>query len=172
MSKTLSTKGDPVRVLPRTSNAVAGKRADTRLPGAGSRLAISLVLALSTALTGCHLLDQSDFRPKPAAPPPPPPPVPDPEQRTALVTIDFAKANPDYAAALATAIHAAETQRPGVLYDVVWVAGDNAAALAGRSHAAEVMVAIEADGVIPARIQLGLRVDPGRKVPQVRVYLR
>jgi len=34
------------------------------------------------------------------------------------------------------------------------------------------MIAIEAAGVIPARVQLGLRIDPGRKIPQVRVYLR
>ena len=124
------------------------------------------------ALTGCHLIDQTDFRPKPTAPPPAPPPVPDPETRAALVTIDYAKANPDYTAALTAAIRAAESRRPGVLYDVVAVAGDTNAALAARAHAAEVMIAVEADGVIPARVQLGLRIDPGRKIPQVRVYLR
>jgi hypothetical protein len=59
-----------------------------------------------------------------------------------------------------------------VLYDVVAVAGDAAGVLAARTHAEEVMIAIEADGVIPARVQLGLRIDPGRKIPQVRVYLR
>jgi len=122
-------------------------------------------------MTGCHLLDQTDFRPKPPTPPALPA-VPDPETRTPLVTIDYGKANPDYAAALATAIHAAEARRPGVLYDVVAVAGDANAALAARAHAAEVLIAIENDGVIPARIQLGLRIDPGRKIPQVRVYLR
>jgi hypothetical protein len=136
-----------------------------------SLLVKSAVLFL-IALSGCHLLDQTDFRPKPPAPPPALPPVPDPETRTALVTIDFAKARPDYAAALATAIHAVESQRPGVLYDVVAVAGDANAALATRTHAEEVMIAIEAAGVIPARVQLGLRIDPGRKIPQVRVYLR
>jgi hypothetical protein len=34
------------------------------------------------------------------------------------------------------------------------------------------MTAIEAAGVNPARIQLGLTVNPAQKIPQVRVYLR
>jgi hypothetical protein len=133
---------------------------------------LSMAVVVLAALTGCHLVDQTDFRPKPPAPPPAPPPVPDPETRAPLVTIDYAKANPDYTTALTAAIHAVESKRPGVLYDVVAVAGDSNAALAARPHAAEVMIAIEADGVIPARVQLGLRIDPGRKIPQVRVYLR
>jgi hypothetical protein len=131
------------------------------------RLAVPLLLAL----TGCHLLDQTDFEPK-LAPKPPPPPVPSPEPRAALVTIDFAKANPDYRAALATVIQTVETRRPGVLYDVVAVVPDAASAAAGQARAAEVMTAIEADGVIAPRIQLGVTLDPGRKIPQVRVYLR
>jgi hypothetical protein len=129
--------------------------------------AIPLLLVLG----GCHLLDQRDFQPKPVAKPAPPP-VPDPETRTALVTIDYAKANPDYHTALAAAVHAVETRRPNSLYDVVAVVADAAGAVAGRTHAADVMIEIEAEGVIPARIQLGVRLDPGRKVPQVRVYLR
>ncbi|HEX3996195.1 MAG TPA: hypothetical protein VHX39_33905 [Acetobacteraceae bacterium] len=131
------------------------------------RLAVPLLLALS----GCHLLDQTDFDPRMRAKPPPPP-VPNPEMRAALVTIDYAKAEPDYRAALATAIQAAETKRPGSLYDVVAVVGDAGGAAVGQSRAAEVMTAIEADGVVAPRIQLGLAVDPGRKIPQVRVYLR
>jgi hypothetical protein len=131
------------------------------------RLAIPLLLALS----GCHLLDQTDFEPKLRAKPAPLP-VPNPETRAALVTIDFAKADPEYRAALATVIQVAESKRPGVLYDVVAVVPDAAGAAAGQVRAAEVMTAIEADGVVPPRIQLGLMVDPGRKIPQVRVYLR
>jgi hypothetical protein len=131
------------------------------------RLAIPLLLALS----GCHLLDQTDFEPKLRAKPAPLP-VPNPETRAALVTIDFAKADPEYRAALATVIQVVESKRPGVLYDVVAVVPDAAGAAAGQVRAAEVMTAIEADGVVPPRIQLGLMVDPGRKIPQVRVYLR
>jgi len=132
-----------------------------------SPVAVSLVLAL----TGCHLLDQSDFRPKPPATPPVPP-VPEPETRTALLTIDYVKANPDYTSTLATVVHAVEARRPGSLYDVVAVVADANGATTGRARAADVMTAIEANGVIPARIQLGLRLEPGRKVQQVRVYLR
>jgi hypothetical protein len=133
---------------------------------------LSMAVLVLVTLTGCHLIDQTDFRPKPPAPPPAPPPVPDPETRAPLVTIDYAKTNTDYLTALTAAVRAVESRRPGVLYDVVAVAGDANAVLATRSHAAEVMVAIEADGVIPARVQLGLRIDPGRKISQVRVYLR
>ena len=42
----------------------------------------------------------------------------------------------------------------------------------GRMRAADVMTAIQAQGVLPQRIQLGLRLDPGRGVPLVRVYVR
>jgi hypothetical protein len=131
----------------------------------------SVAVPLLLALSGCHLLDQTDFQPKRPLKPVPPP-VPNPETRAALVTIDYAKADPDYRVSLSTAIKAAETKRPGVLYDVVAVVSDAAGAVAGRARAAEVMTAIEADGVIPPRIQLGLMLEPGRKVPQVRVYLR
>ena len=34
------------------------------------------------------------------------------------------------------------------------------------------MTAIEGQGVIAARIQLGLRLEPGRKIQEVRVYIR
>jgi hypothetical protein len=117
------------------------------------------------------LLDQTDFQQKKVVVPPPPP-IPDPETRAALVTIDYTREHPDYANALNAAVHAVETRRPGSLYDVVSVVGDAAAAPAGQDRAADVMTAIEAQGVIPARIQLGVKIEPGRKIPQVRVYLR
>ena len=129
-----------------------------------------VLLAAVLALSGCHLIDQTDFLPRPpvvAAPP-----VPDPETRPALVTIDYVKANPDYATALGNAIKAVETRRPGSLYDVVSVVGTPSDAPLGGSRAAEVMTSIEAQGVIPARIQLGLKLESGRKTQQVRVYLR
>jgi hypothetical protein len=131
----------------------------------------ALLFGLPLALSACHLLDQTDFRPKPP-PKPVPPPVPSPETRAALVTIEYTKANPDYHTALAAAVHAVETRRPNSLYDVVAVVADASGAAAGQARAAELMTAIEAEGVIPARIQLGLMLEPGRKIPQVRVYLR
>jgi hypothetical protein len=132
----------------------------------------AVVLLPPLALAACHhLIDQTDFDP----PPPVRPvvaPVPDPETRSALVTIEYAKPDPDYHATLAATIRAVESRRPGLLFDVVAVVGSDGETQMGRLRAAEVMTAVEAEGVIPARIQLGLRVDPGRKIPQVRVYLR
>jgi hypothetical protein len=130
-----------------------------------------VALLLLLALAGCHLLDQTNFEPKRPAPPALPP-VPDPETRKPLVTIEYTKANPDYASALTTAIQTVEARRPGALYDVVAVVGDYASAPMGRARAADVMTTIEAAGVIPARIQLGVKLELGRKIPQVRVYLR
>jgi hypothetical protein len=129
------------------------------------------VFGLPITLAGCHLLDQTDFEPK-RPPPPAAPPIPDTENRPALITIEYTKANPDYATTVTITVHAVETKRPGSLYDVVAVVADAAGAEAGRARAAEVMTAIETAGVIPARVQLGLKVEPGRKIPQVRVYLR
>ena len=129
------------------------------------------ILALLLALSGCHLVDQTDFDPPLPAGPPAPPPVPNPESRTPLVTIDYATPNPDFRTALGAAIRAVEARRPGILYDVQAVLGDPAGAPAARLRAADVMTVIEAAGVIPARIQLGLRLEPGRKIAQVRVYL-
>ncbi len=133
---------------------------------------LSFSVCLLLALPACHLLDQTDFDPKPPPRPPGPPPVPNPETRAALITIEYAKANPDYAITLGATIKAVEAQRPGLLYDVVAVVADASGAPAARARAADVMTVIEAQGVIPARIQLGLRLDAGAKIPQVRVYLR
>ena len=143
----------------------------TRHEAAMRFVSACLLVALPVALSGCHLLDQTDIdKTKPAAVQPPP--ISDPESRPALVTIEYIKANPEYRDALKTAIRAAETRRPGLLYDVVALVGEASEAPIGRGRAADVMTVIEGQGVIPARIQLGLRLDPGRKVHQVRVYLR
>lgn len=139
------------------------------IPLAHIPLALSLMLSLG--LTGCHLIDQTDIdgkKPEAAAPRP----APDPETRPALVTIEYTTATPEYRAALTSAVRAAESRRPGLLYDVVAVAGTASDAPLARTRAAEAMTVIETQGVPPARIQLGLRLEPGRKVQQVRVYLR
>lgn len=129
-----------------------------------------LAAAALLSLAGCHLLDQTDFdppRPARAARP-----IPNPETRTALITIEYAKANPDYRAVLIQTIRTVESKRPGVLYDVVSVIGAASESVTGRGRAADVMTAIETAGVNPARIQLGVAIEPGRKPQQIRVYLR
>ena len=135
------------------------------------RRCVPLMLALAAPLTGCHLIDQTDFDPPPPAVAAPPP-IPDSETRAALVTIDYATTAPDYRTALAGAIQAAESRRPNLLYDVVAVVGTAAEAPAARLRAAEAMTVIEAQGVASSRIQLGLTIEPGRRVARVRVYLR
>jgi hypothetical protein len=156
------------RRLARMAAVLLAHRTPAR-PGVARRLVP--LLATMVVLSGCHLLDQTDFQPKRPAPPVVPP-VPDPETRAALLTIDFARPDTDYRSAVAAAIHVVEARRPGVLYDVVGVVQDIAGVPDGRARAAEVMTAIEAAGVNPARIQLGVTLDTARKIPQVRVYLR
>jgi hypothetical protein len=131
---------------------------------------LRFVFPVLLVLPGCHLIDQTDF--EPARPAAAAAHVPEPETRPALVTIDYKIPDPQYRAPLAAAIQAVETRRPGSLYDVVGVIGSAADAHTASLRAADVMTAIEADGVIPARIQLGLMLEPGRKVGQVRIYLR
>lgn len=168
----LDPKGEAIYAVPVSRRDGFTKARIHPHPEATVRISLpSLAVPLLLALAGCHLLDQTDFEPNRTAKPAPPP-VPNPETRNALVTIDFGKADPDYRAALTAAIKVAEAKRPGTLYDVVAVIPDAAGAVAGRARAAEVMTAIEAGGVVAPRIQLGLAIDPGRKIPQVRVYLR
>ncbi len=140
------------------------------MPPLFHRLTLCAVAAQVLVLPGCHLIDQTDFQPK--APVVVLRPVPDPETRPALVTIEYTTPTPAFRTALDAAIKAVETRRPGTVYDVVAVAGGMGDAQGARVHAADVMTAVEANGVIPARIQLGLTLEPGRTVQQVRVYLR
>jgi len=159
-----------VKIHPHPDAAVRTMSAKALIRRPGRRGAAAALLLL-LVLPGCHLIDQTDFDRRVSAPPPPPP-IPDPETRPALMTIDYTRPDPDYGATLKTTVNAVETRRPGSLYDVVAVVADGSGAPVGRNRAAEVMTAIEAAGVNPARIQLGLKLEPGRKIPQVRVYLR
>ena len=148
------------------SEATSNQHPEAAVRISSRKLAVPLLLALS----GCHLLDQTDFQPRPT--PRVVAPVPNPESRTALLTIDFARPDTDYRSAVATTIRMVEARRPGVLYDVVGVVQDIAGAQDARTRAAEVMTAIESGGVNPARVQLGITLDPNQRIPQVRVYLR
>ena len=141
-----------------------------------------LVLPLILALAGCHLFDQTDVDPKPAVkaevPPPVTPSPPDTnaanatETRPPLITIDYATPKPNYRKTLDDTIHTVELRRPGILYDVVALYGDDKEAAAARAHAVEVMKEIQLQGVLPTRVQLSVKQEAGRKAQQVRVYLR
>jgi glucose/arabinose dehydrogenase len=133
----------------------------------------SVILALLT-FTGCTLIDQRTFAPSPEAKAQTPaeqPKVPvDP--RTALVTIDYTVASPDYAELLHYAVHAAEARDADVQYDVISVLKDTSDVAAGQERATGVMRAIMRDQVPAERIHLALRTDPSLTANQVRVYVR
>jgi hypothetical protein len=135
-----------------------------------------LLPMLLVVLTGCHLIDQKTFAPSPEAKPPAPPGAPPPppriDPRSALVTIDYTTANPDYRDLLSLAVRAAQARDHAVQFDVVSVAKTIDAASAAQDHAVEVMRAILTEKVAASRVHLGLRVDPTLTNPQVRVYVR
>jgi len=128
------------------------------------------VAAALIALAGCKLIDQTTFAPTPEAPPTPPA-APRADQRVALLTISYAKPNPDYQDLLRYAVREAETRAPGVQYEVIAMlpAGEDAAQ--AQSDAAAVMQAILTEGVPASRVQLGLRTVPAGQPREARVYV-
>lgn len=135
----------------------------------------SAFLALGL-LAGCDLIGQNTFapapEPKPAAAAQAAATAPSFESRRALVTVDEIAPASDFRPLLRYAVHAAEARDRGVQFDVVAVLPDLSAAEQGQRDAGEVMRAIMADGVPPARVHLGLRAEPGLAHRQVRVYVR
>ena len=132
------------------------------------------------AFSGCTLVDQTTF----ATPPPTPAPgpvveAPRLEKRAPLIVIAFTTPAPDYSAALASAVRAAEASRRGIGYDVIGIAaiaGTPAVQAQAEREAAvnatTIMRAILADDVPAGRIRLGVRTEIGLAVPQVRVFVR
>jgi len=138
-----------------------------------------LVLPLA-ALAGCHLVDQRSFdrtagrRPVPPAAPVVPGPLPVPP----LLVVRFDTPDPQYRAALATAVDAARRRKPDVLFSVVVLvppsgtpAQQVAAAEAARGSGRDVAAAIVADGADIGQVELSARAEPGRAVREVRVYV-
>ncbi len=142
------------------------------------RLAASL-LALSV-LAGCHLIDQRSFdrtagrKPVLPAVPTPPGPAPTPP----LLTVRFDTPDPQYRAALATAVDSARRRKPDVLFSVIVLvppagtpAQQVAAAEAARGSGRDVAAAIVADGADIGQVELSARAEPGLTVREVRVYV-
>ncbi len=135
------------------------------------------LLALVPVLTGCKLIDQRTFDAnagKPVVIPAPPGP-PNPQ---ALITVDFARPNPDYQAQLQQAVESALARKPNVLFDVVTVvpatgtpAQQVAAATALTADARAIARAINADGVDDDHIDLQARAEPGQTTRQVQVFV-
>ena len=147
----------------------------------GATAPSALALWAALVLTGCKLVDQTTFAPKPESPPTPTQIAATAEaaNRPPLITIRYGVPNPSYQDVLAQAIRIAQARRPGLEYDVVGVApakGDPAtqvqAAEQVKNNAVAVMRAIMLDGVPDGRIHLAARTDPSLAVPEVRVYVR
>ena len=140
----------------------------------------ALLTAAFLCLTGCHLLDRSDFAPQAKAPPSAQ--LTNailPETRKPLVSIRYETPNPSYEGALAQAIQAAESHAPNLIYDVVAIIPQNNDPIAqmdavtrGRDEAANVMRSIMGQNVPDTRIRLAARIDPDATALEVRVYVR
>ncbi len=147
------------------------------LPDAARAVRSALPAALLLALGACHLIDQRTFNPNAGKPPVPPvqhvafKPGPG-----ALLTISYAKGEPDYAPALADAVHRALAVKTNVLFTVETLvplahdADTQAAAL--RDAAAtgrEIAEAIVTDGADQGQVELTVKADPAVQAKQVRV---
>ena len=143
---------------------------------ASIRPTASLALVLLLA-AGCTLVDQRTFNAQAGARPKPPPPA-GPGPAPPLVTVDFGKPNPQYAAALHQAVAEAVATKPDVAFDVVTVVpgrgtpADQVAAATGLTgDAREVARAINRDGVDDDRIHLEARSDAAATSRQVQVFV-
>ena len=137
------------------------------------------VLALAL-LAGCHLVDQRSFDRTAGRKPVPPavPAVPGPAPVPPLLTVRYDTLDPQYRAALATAVDSARRRKPDVLFSVVVLvpgagtpAQQVAAAEAARAQGRDVASAIVADGADIGQVELSARAEPGLAVREIRVYV-
>jgi hypothetical protein len=136
------------------------------------------LVCLLLVLSGCHLVDERDFdanAEKPPKLPAPPASAPGPG---ALLTLNYADGDPDYATKLAQSVQRALSVKPGVLFTVqtlvppaatpdAQAASLTAAAGTGR----EIAEAIAADGADAGQIELAVRADPSVHAKEVRVFV-
>lgn len=139
------------------------------------RLTASLLPLLLMLEAGCTLVDQRTFNPQAGAKPviaaTGPAPAPP------LVTVDYARPNPEYAAALHQAVAEAVARKPDVEFDVVTVVPNTgtpaqqvAAATGLTPNARDVARAINNDGVDDDRIHL-LAQAQGVTSRQIQVFV-
>ncbi len=145
-----------------------------------TRPILHLALLALPFLAGCHLVDQRSFdrtagrRPVLPAVPAPPGPAPVPP----LITVRYDTPDPQYRAALATAVDSARRRKPDVLFSVIVLvpptgtpAQQVAAAEAARGSGRDVAAAIVADGADIGQVELSARSEPGLAIREVRVYV-
>lgn len=134
-------------------------------------------LLCSSLLVGCTLIDQRTFNPLAGIPAKAPVAAGAPAIMP-LLTIDLAKANPDYAGSLHQAVAEAVGRKPTVEFDVVSIvpatgttAQQVAAATGITGDARDIARAINQDGVDDTRIHLSARADPAASNRQVEVFV-
>ena len=132
-------------------------------------------------LAGCTLIDQTTFAPSPEPKPPPVILPPNVETRAPLIVIAASATPKEYTKSLRDIVRAAQARKRDIDYDVVGIApvapgqtpvASIVAQQEAGSHAAEVMLAIMAQGVPAARIHLAVRPDPAIQAGEIRVYVR
>jgi hypothetical protein len=127
------------------------------------------LLFVFLVLSGCTLIDQRSFQistPKPETTVAALPPLP-------LVVIRFDQPDLNFRTALAEAVQAAQFRKPDVAFDVITpVPLGGAPTDQGRADAQLVANALAAEGVLPDRVHVGLRGDPGNPAREIRVYVR
>jgi hypothetical protein len=139
---------------------------------------VSIAFCLLLSLSGCHLIDERDFNANAEKPPKLPAPPPPPAGPGALLTLNYADGDPDYATKLAQSVQRALAVKPGVLFTVqtlVPPAATPDAQAASLTEAAgtgrEIAEAIAADGADEGQIELAVRADPSVHAKQVRVFV-
>jgi hypothetical protein len=136
-----------------------------------------LLAMAALLLGGCTLVDQRTFQRTPA-------PAADEIARASLpplplLVIRFDQVDTDYGPALSAVVEAAQSHKPDTVFDVLTPIPTKASrevqdryTAQGAADATDVANALAADGVLPDRIHLGLRGDPGTPPREVRIYGR
>jgi hypothetical protein len=127
-------------------------------------------------LAGCKLVDQRTFEATPTAPAAAQLNRPD-LPKAPILTINFAFADMDWRPSVHKAVRDAEAHQPGVAFAVVTpipIAASREVqdrfTRQGREDAVAVADELQAAGVTPDRITLGLRSDAGSPPREVRIY--
>jgi hypothetical protein len=134
------------------------------------------VLAVLLAVSACRLVDQRTFESKPATPAaaalarPELPKLP-------VLTITFASADDDWRPSVHEAVRAALAHKPDASFAVVTPVptarsheAQDAFTRQGREDATQVAREVQASGVNPDHVSIGLQGDPGSPRREVRIY--
>ncbi len=147
----------------------------TSLIGGGFLFVLTMA---AIGLPGCRMIDQRTFEAQGQAP--------RPAQLAAsgqdasalpLVTIRFPVLDPDWAARVLDAVHAAQARLPGVTFSLVTpvplsasLDSQQRAVTSGAQDAQSVAAVLQGDGIDAAQIHLGSRGDLGQPAREVRIY--